>query len=118
VRRQGEIVVFDNWSAWLPWLEITLGLLVIAFEVLVKGNFLGIPINAMFRLAGVLMGTGILLMSLSNLLGYVESATWSRVDRDHAFVAETMLGIFGSLLLLVALAVLARSRADTGRRQV
>jgi hypothetical protein len=94
----------------LVWLEVALGPLVIAFGVLVRGIFLGMPVNAMFRLAGVLMGTGILLMSLSNLLSYVESAAWPRVDRDHMFWAETALGILGPLPVLIALVVLARSR--------
>jgi hypothetical protein len=102
--------MLDDHMIWLVWLEVALGPLVIAFGVLVRGTFLGMPVNAMSRLAGVLMGTGILLMSLSNLLSYVESAAWLRVDRDHMFWAETALGILGPLLVLIALVVLARSR--------
>jgi hypothetical protein len=103
-------MILDDHMIWIILLEVALGPLVIAFGVLVRGTFLGMPVNAMFRLAGMLMGTGILLMSLSNLLSYVESAAWPRIDRNHMFWAETALGILGPLLVLIALVVLARSR--------
>jgi hypothetical protein len=103
-------MILDDHMIWLVWLEVALGPLVIAFGVLVRGNFLGKHVNAAFRLSAVLMGTGILLMACSNLLSYVESWAWPRADRDHLFWVETALGILGPLVVLIALVVLARSR--------
>ena len=101
-------MILDDHMIWLVWLEVALGPLVIAFALLIRGNFFGFPVNATFRLAGVLIGTGILLMAFSDLLSHIESWTWSRADRDCLFLAETIPGILGPLLILVALIVMAR----------
>jgi hypothetical protein len=97
-------MIISNQMVWLVWVEIALGLLVIAFGALVRGNFLGMPVNSTFRLAGIIirlagivMGTGILLIACGDLLSHLRHAAWSRVDRNHAFLAETVLGILGPL---------------------
>jgi TRAP-type C4-dicarboxylate transport system permease small subunit len=102
--------MLDNWMVWLSCLEIVVGLLVIACGALIRGNLLGIQVNATFRLAVILIGTGLLLGSCSNVLSDVERSTWSTVDRNHLSWAESILGIFCPLLILIALFVMSRYR--------